>query len=723
MAQRLRVVVPLIFASLALPHLASAQVPDSTKADSAYLLPPIEVVGSILPFAGVNIGSGIAGISTKLDWAKVDGNEPKVLPDVLQQQAGMSTYDNLGSSYKMNVSTRGFYASPVVGTPQGVSIFVDGVRVNEPDAAEVNFDLLPMEHLKRVEILSGNGALLGRNSLGGSINLVTRRGEGAPAGEIELMGGTFGALSAEGSVGATMKNGMDYYVGGNYNRENGWRQFTRADQWQAFTNFGKLGPTAGIRGQFFFSHSYAQTAGSLPESVFRVKPDSNLTTGDYEDLNGLQAAVAGYKQLGDGRGSFNFYYRRTTANRFNVNQQDDPDTQNDATNGVFGGTIDYRFAVPVGQSAVGLRFGVDGSTASSSIQLYADSTKFGGTNVLTTDVQSPLSDIAGFALANYTLGRVALSGGARYEFVSIPFRNLLDPARDTTSTYSRLDPRVGVDVDAGHGLSVFASLGTSFRAPSLIEVACADPEEPCVLPFALGDDPPMKPVTVSTFEGGARYNTGTLALTATAYYSAVKNDIFLFPSADAIAGSTIQGYFGNIPSTRRVGVEIGGAYGFGPHSVYANYAYTRATFQSVADIFSILNDSGLGIQNTVEPGDIIPLVPLSQFKAGVNLRFPLGLRAGADLRWIGEQYLQQDEANNMAPLPDYFVADLRAGWETGPWEISAVVNNVFNATYAAFGTFNINQGAPGQPIERFVTPGYAPQFRLIVTRALGVDRD
>jgi hypothetical protein len=250
-----------------------------------------------------------------------------VLPDVLRQQSGMSTYDNVGSPYKINVSTRGFYASPVVGTPQGVSIFVDGVRVNEPDAAEVNFDLLPLEHIKRVEILSGNGTLLGRNSLGGSINLVTRRGEGPPNGEIELMAGTYNSYSAEGSVGATTKSGVDYYVGGNYNYEKGWRQFTRADQWQGFANLGKLGQTSGIRGQFFFSHSYAETAGSLPMSVYEVTPDSNMTEGDFEDLNGLQGALAGYKQMGNGRGSFNLYYRYTDASRFNVNQPADPHTE------------------------------------------------------------------------------------------------------------------------------------------------------------------------------------------------------------------------------------------------------------------------------------------------------------------------------------------------------------------------------------------------------------
>jgi len=81
-------------------------------------------------------------------------------------------------------------------------------------------------------------------------------------------------------------------------------------------------------------------------------------------------------------------------------------------------------------------------------------------------------------------------------------------------------------------------------------------------------------------------------------------------------------YFGNLPKTRRVGIELAGRYAFGEaHSVYANYAYTRATFESEAEIFSVLED--IGIENETEPGDLIPLVPLQQFKAGVNLRFAL----------------------------------------------------------------------------------------------------
>ena len=108
----------------------------------------------------------------------MDAYEPRVLSDAMRQVAGFSTYDDLGSPYKLNISSRGFYSSPVVGLPQGVAVFLDGVRMNEPEASQVNFDLLPMDHIQRIEVLSGNGSLLGRNALGGAVNLVTARGTG-----------------------------------------------------------------------------------------------------------------------------------------------------------------------------------------------------------------------------------------------------------------------------------------------------------------------------------------------------------------------------------------------------------------------------------------------------------------------------------------------------------------------------------------------------------------
>ncbi len=723
---RRSITVPVLLAALAAPLLA--QVPDSARKDSAaVILKPIEVVGTIRPFAGPSVRGGVPARVTVLDGADVDAAEPRVLSDVLGSQAGFSTYDDLGSPYKMNVSSRGFYASPVVGLGQGIAVFLDGVRQNEPDAAQVNFDLLPLEHVKRVELLSGNGTLLGRNALGGAVNLVTRQGEGPLSGEIETMGGTQGARSVEASFGAQTSGGLNWYVGAGYNAEDGWRQVTNAEQSNLFLNVGKSGDNAGLRFQAYAAKSWAQTAGSLPETVFRTNPDSNLSAQDFEDLHNVQLALLGYRTIGNGRASFNIYNRWHKAERFNANQPDDPDAYGESRNRVTGGTVDYRLGLLAGAHPLGLRFGVDGSTASTEVQLFADSSKFGGGRPQTTFVRSPVWDIAGFVMGDLTVGRVTVSAGGRYDYVRAPFHNRLDSDRDTTQTFTRFNPRAGIDVDAGNGFSVFGSVGTGFRAPSVIEIACADPEEPCPLPFALGDDPPIDPVTTVSYEIGGRYTAGDLALSASAYLTNVKNDIYLFPyqDADAPEGSTIDGYFGNIARTRREGIELSARYYFGDsHFLYANYGFTRATFQSPADIFSLREDETAGIENVAEPGDQLPLVPKHQVKAGFNLRFPTGFRAGADARYIGSQFLRGDEANDTPPLKAYVTADVRAGYEIGPWELTMLVSNIFGNSRPVFGGYNVNQGNPAGPtLERFLTPPQKRQLRVILTRSFGADRD
>ncbi|HEY9443967.1 MAG TPA: TonB-dependent receptor plug domain-containing protein, partial [Gemmatimonadales bacterium] len=377
----------LVLACLLLaPASLAAQQPDTTKADSTvHELPPIEVVGSIAPAAGPTIGSGVPARVTTLDESQVDAYEPRILSDALKTVAGFSTYDDVGSPYKLNLSSRGFFSSPVVGLPQGVAVFLDGVRMNEPEASQVNFDLLPMDHIQRIEILSGNGSLLGRNALGGAVNLVTARGTGPTSGTIELSGGSFGAARAEAHVSGLTKGGMDWYAGGNYNREDGWRDVTGDQGYQGFVNVGKLGETSGIRFQGFYSRDSTQTAGSLPESIFADSPDSNLSAGDYDKLWAYQGSVQAYKQFGLNRASATVYYRRHRAERFNVNQADDPDAFGISYNTSFGYTADYRWTTLLDeQTSLSLRGGVDGEVTRVEINIFADSTKFGTGRIQTT---------------------------------------------------------------------------------------------------------------------------------------------------------------------------------------------------------------------------------------------------------------------------------------------------------------------------------------------------
>jgi iron complex outermembrane recepter protein len=705
---------------LVLPPLAAQQI-DSTSTDSTKVtkLQTIEVTSSIAPTAGPVIGSGIPARISTVTGEAIDAWEPRLLADALASQPGISMYDDAGSPFKLNLSTRGFNVGPVVGLPSGVSVFLDGVRQNEPDAAEVNFDLLPMEHVQRVELLSGSGSLLGPNSLGGAVNLITRRGNGPLEAEAEISGGSFGSYSGEASVGGVSSGGLDYYVAGGYENEDGWRQATGAETLNGFLNLGRRGPDHGISLQAFGAESRAETAGSLPESIFNQFPETNFTIGDFEDLNQLQASLSGYTTIGSSRGAATAYVRRTHAERFNVNQAPDNNVRSFTNNRTLGGNVDWRWTRPRPNGSFSLRLGADAAANRVHIELLEETPAVPSSSTLTTDVRSPSYDVAGYALADLRIDQVTFSGGLRYDYIHIPFENQLDPAADTTNTFNRLSPRAGVSLELAPGASAYASVGQSFRAPAILELACADETAACPLPFALGDDPPLDPVVGTTFELGGQLVRGPAILNASVYRTNVRDDISFIQSENAV----FEGFFDNIGTTRREGIELSAQVLPSERlSLYANYSFTRATFRDPAEIFSIRADSGfvgspLSGENSVAVGDRLPLVPDHQVKFGGLVTLPSGLELGLDGRYIGRQWLRGDEANETSPLGAYFVGNLRVGFSRARWEISAVVSNVFDSHRPIFGTFNENRRTGA--LERFLTPMNARGLKVVIRRGFG----
>ena len=216
-----------------LPTPVGAQRPDSISRDT---LAPVVVTGVRLPTVR-EIARGLAGRTATLNAGDLDARGVRSLADALEQLPGVTTSDELGATGQLDVSLRGFQVSPVIGLPQGVTVYVDGVRANEPDAHEVNFDLLPLEDVERVEVVYGPSVLLGRNALGAAVNLVTRRGADPPSRELETSAGSFGRYELKAHAGA--RHGVwDYYLGARYEREDGWRDDTQS---RIGTVFGKVG--------------------------------------------------------------------------------------------------------------------------------------------------------------------------------------------------------------------------------------------------------------------------------------------------------------------------------------------------------------------------------------------------------------------------------------------------------------------------------------------------
>src|SRR5919198_307107 len=186
------------------------------------LLPALRVIAPSVESETVPHSWVPARVET-LTEADVDRARPSVLPDVLQRLPGVTLQNEQGNSFQPDLTLRGFTASPVTGLPQGLSVFLDGVRLNEPTVEEVNFDLIPLEDVERIELIRGPSVLFGRNTLGGAINVVTRRGDEIRELVPSLAGGSFGNQRYRLRLSGESRP-VDYYLSLNQVLESGYRE-------------------------------------------------------------------------------------------------------------------------------------------------------------------------------------------------------------------------------------------------------------------------------------------------------------------------------------------------------------------------------------------------------------------------------------------------------------------------------------------------------------------
>jgi outer membrane receptor protein involved in Fe transport len=228
----------------------------------------------------------------------------------------------------------------------------------------------------------------------------------------------------------------------------------------------------------------------------------------------------------------------------------------------------------------------------------------------------------------------------------------------------------------------------------------------------------------TTYELGARWTPAGITVDGAVYRTDVKDDISFIASDAAL----LEGFFANIGKTRREGVELSAQTHLrGGHSVYANYSYTRASFRTKAEIFSIRSEgqfapdsvdaSPLYGANEVKVGNRLPLVPDHLLRFGAALALGSRLDAGVDARYTGKQWLRGDEANETGALDGYFTGDVRLEWKGRGWSVASIVSNVFDSHGATYGTFNENRHT-GR-LERFLTPLGARAVKVIVRRGFG----
>ena len=132
-------------------------------------LPEVDVV-STTPLSGGS-GQDIYSFPSMVQTVTPDEfattRSPNVTDTLQQRVPGVFVDDISGNPFSQELQYRGFYASPQQGTPQGLAVYQNGMRINEPFGDTVNWDLIPPQAIARTDIFTAN-PIFGLNALGGA---------------------------------------------------------------------------------------------------------------------------------------------------------------------------------------------------------------------------------------------------------------------------------------------------------------------------------------------------------------------------------------------------------------------------------------------------------------------------------------------------------------------------------------------------------------------------
>jgi outer membrane receptor protein involved in Fe transport len=670
------------------------------------------------------------------------------LSDLLNRRLnGVNVNDNQQNPYQPDVNYRGYTASPLLGTPEGISVYLDGVRQNQPFGDVVSWDLIPRIAISQVALVPGSNPVFGLNTLGGAISIETKDGRSKPGFTLQSSGGSYGRHSEEFEYGDINAKGFNWYAAGNLFNEDGWRVKSPSTVRQSFSKIGWQGSRTavnlsfayadnsltgnGLQEQRFLAHNYA-SGYTYGDVTFNKAPSFNFT---------LQHAASSALSF-SGNAYFRYIRADTTNPNLNTNSLDESVYQPSAadiaalkaagytgypTSGANSSNTPFPFWRCIAQ---GLQLQepiekCDGVIIRSAAQqhnygLAGQMTWFrsfgGNRNQLTAGSAWDRSSVTfrqatqfGYINPDYTITaintfedgsvnsngtpddtRVNLHGlpqtvsfyvtdtmsvGSKWSFTAsgrfnrttINNNDRINPgggpgSLDGQYVFSRMNPATGVTFSPIGFLNLYASYSESNRAPTSIELGCADPNNPCNLPNALAGDPPLNQVNTRTFEAGLRNgaNEGAPFSWSAGWFRAVNHNDLLFVTSDV----TGNGYFRNFGQTMRQGLEGHLAGHIQRLALGGNYTFLRATYESPETLdgsSNSTNDSasagspGMDGVIQIQPGNRIPLMPSHMLKAYADMQFTRKLSADLDFIAVSTSFARGNENNLSQPDDVYYL--------------------------------------------------------------------
>ncbi|HEX4097337.1 MAG TPA: TonB-dependent receptor, partial [Caulobacteraceae bacterium] len=320
-----------------------------------------------------------------------------------------------------------------------------------------------------------------------------------------------------------------------------------------------------------------------------------------------------------------------------------------------------------------------------------------------------------YALDTLKLTRaLSLTGGGRFNSAEVDLDDQLGGALGGRHHYQRLDPVIGATYAFSPALVAYAGYSEANRAPTPLELGCANPLQPCIIDSFLVSDPDLKQVVAHTLEAGLRGRSpvgpGALQWQLSLYRTDSDNDILNIPSPL----NNGFGYFANVGSTRRQGLDASLSYQAKRWTLYASYSYVDATYLSALTLAAPDGDPFADANGNIAvvPGDHISSVPRNRAKLGLDLGITPRWTLGGDLLYVGAEYYGGDESNQNPRLPGYATVELHTSYQVSSrLQLYGLIDNVLNRRYATYGSFFDNSsyienpGFPELGDTRTVTPG------------------
>jgi len=655
-----------------------------------------------------------------------------------QSLGSVNVNDTQGNPFQVDLNYRGFTASPALGTPQGLSVFLDGMRLNEPFGDVVSWDSLPQLAIDTVTLIPGSNPVYGLNTLGGAIALTTKNGNTFTGSQGGISVGSFGRVSVDVEHGSHTDDDNLYFAASLYN-DKGWADNNPSQVRQVFGKYTKYIDGGDAAVSMLYADNLLYGNQTVPLSML----DKAAQGYSHPDYTGSQTfmlnAQANVGLDASNSISGNMYFRDITRDILNSNINNLLSTStNDATcignapidcpatnllahykQQVIGTNLQWSntdFVFDRNQiTTVGVNAEVSDTSFANSGQyatLDASNGMVGtGAFLSQADIKSNNQRYGIFATSTIdATDRLSVTASARFDYASLKLsgtscidNDLCDlgagigqaTAVTGEHTYQRLNPSLGFAYLLASDLTLFGNYAEGFRTPSAIELACADPAAPCSgVPNAFGADPELQAVVSKTYELGMRGNVANLLKWRASYYrTELENDILFNQS------SLTTGYFSNVGQTLRQGIEIGMDGKLGQLDYSMDLDRIEATYQSS---FTVANTANSAATTPVQPGNFIPGIPQWVFKSRFSYPVTAQTRVGLGIQSQSSTFARGDDnnldANGQVAGFTTVKLDVQRSIDKR-FSLYAGVNNLFNvkyATYGALATNNITTGAAEQ---------------------------